>query len=105
MEDVAKVDALRVELVPNETHLACNKLWELEKVPQADRRTPAEKSAIQQRQQGLNRNQDGTYSVRLPRVEDPPALGNSRRMALSRFYSSEKTLKKHNQLPSRSRTR
>ena len=67
-------------------------------MPQADKRTPEERSAVKQLQQHLSRKQDGRYSVRLPRVEDPPKLGDSRRMALSRFYGNEKKLQRHNQL-------
>ena len=36
--------------------------------------------------------------MRLPRVEDPPKLGDSRRMVLSRIYGNEKKLQRHNQL-------
>ena len=98
LKDDDQVTMMRVELVPNETHLACTKLWELEKVPQADKRTPEERSAVKQLQQHLSWKQDGRYSVRLPRVEDPSKLGDSRRMALSRFYGNEKKLQRHNQL-------
>ena len=98
LKDDDQVTMMRVELVRNETHLACTKLWELEKVPQADKRTPEERSAVKQLQQHLSCKQDGRYSVRLPRVEDPPKLGDSRRMVLSRFYGNEKKLQRHNQL-------
>ena len=83
LKDDDQVTMMRMELVPNDTHLACTKLWELEKVPEADKRTPEERSAVKQLQQHLSRKRDGRYSVRLPRVEDPPKLGDSRMMVLS----------------------
>ena len=88
LKDDDQVTMMRVELVPNETHLACTKLWEFDKMPQADKRTVEERSAVKQLQQHLSRKQDSRYFVRLPRVEDPPELGDSRRMAVSRLRRS-----------------
>ncbi len=87
-----QVTALKVDLKEDETYELCQKLWELEQVPEATRNTPEEESALEQFDSHLTRESDGRYSVKLPRVDNPPQLGNSRRMANSRFLSNERSL-------------
>ncbi len=87
-----QVPALKVELKEDETHSLCQQLWDMEKVPEVSRHTPEEESALQQFSSHLTRESDGRYSVKLPRVHYPPQLGDSRRMATSRFLSNERSL-------------
>ncbi len=71
-----QVTALKVDLKEDETYELCQKLWELERVPEATRNTPEEESALEQFDSHLTRESDGRYSVKLPRVDNPPQLGN-----------------------------
>ncbi len=75
------VPALKVELKEDETHSLCQQLWDMEKVLEVSRHTTEEESALQQFSSHLTRESDGRYSVKLPRVHNPPQLGDSRRMA------------------------
>lgn len=73
-------------------------MWQLEQVPKAPQHSPEELSALQHFEQSVTIQADGRYSVSLPRVKDPPALGKSRKMAVSRFLGNERSLRKKDKL-------
>ncbi len=86
--------SLRVEVTEDRDHQLFQKMYELEKVPEAIKLTPEEESAITQFKESIVQTVDGRYAAKLPRVESPPQLGNSSKMALSRMISNERKMKK-----------
>ncbi len=91
--------ALQVELKsePRLNHLL-TRLWELQSVLTTPRCSPDEEAALQHFRDTVRIEEDGRYSVCLPRVKDPPTLGKSRQMALSRFLGNERSLQKRGKL-------
>ncbi len=63
-----------------------HKLYELEKVPQASLLTEDENYAVKQFEDSIKQHPDGRYSCALPRVKSPPPIGESKQMAISRFF-------------------
>ncbi len=68
-----------------------SKLWQLDQVEETSPFSKEETSAIEQFKSTC-KIVEGRYSVSLPRIEQAPSLGDSRRQALSRLYSNEKSL-------------
>lgn len=73
------------------------KLWELDQVPEAPTLSPENVQVVKQFNDTYNRI-NGRFSVSLPRVSDPPSLGDTRRQALSRLYANERTLRAKDEL-------
>ncbi len=90
--------SLKVEVTEDKELQLLENLYELEKVPEASTITPEEKSAIRQFQESVIQTEDGRYAAKLPRCEDPPPLGNSFKMALSRMITNERRMKKMGKL-------
>ncbi len=88
----SNITSLKIELKEDDLDSALQRLWELEKLPEVSRFSSEEDSAIQQFNRHLTRAPDGRYTVRLQRVDNPPPLGESRKMATSRFLSNEPSL-------------
>ncbi len=74
-----------------------SRLWELDQVPDASPLSTDEQQAVRQFDDMVNRV-GGRFAVSLPRVKDPPLLGDTRRQALSRLLTNEKTLKAKDKL-------
>ena len=69
--------------------------WRTEEVPQENPlMTQGEEIACEHFADTHTRNQDGHYSVALPRTVPTPELGDSRRTAARRFIQNEKGLKR-----------
>jgi len=57
------------------------KLWELDQVPDSTNLPPKEEQIFNEFNTSYQRI-EGRFMVKLPRVKDPPVLGNSRPQAL-----------------------
>ncbi len=69
------------------------RLWRINSVPEDEtQHSPEDQSALDQFKVSCSRLPDGAYRVSLPRKSSPPVLGESRSMALRRFYSNERSL-------------
>lgn len=80
--DNAKVDA------------AIRKLWEIEAIPTKREWSAEERLAEQIFVQTQQRDADGRYIVRIPRKQNAPPLGNSRRAAIACFKQLERRFAK-----------
>ena len=67
-----------------------SRLWEREETP--------DQLAVNHYLDHYHRLLDGRYSVKLPRKDPTPTLGESRSQALKRYLQNERSLKKRNQL-------
>ncbi len=94
------ITTLSVELQQNNLDTLLTRMYLLEKVPAVSRYSPEEESALHQFRHTVQVQADGRYSVSLPRVDNPPALGKSRKMATSCFINNERSLKKKDRLQS-----
>ena len=70
------------------------RLWRINSVPEEDeaQHSPEDQSALDQFKASCSRLPDGAYQVSLPRKSSPPGLGESRSLALRRFYANERSL-------------
>ena len=68
-------------------------LWDLERTPENFTLNSSEDAAVMHFNDTHSFNQEGRYVVQLPRIENPPSLGESRAMASRRYFSNEKSLK------------
>ena len=72
------------------------RLWIINSVPEEDEAQhspePEDQSALDQFKASCSRLPDGAYQVSLPRKSSPPVLGESRSLALRRFYVNERSL-------------
>ncbi|XP_037960034.1 uncharacterized protein LOC119689302 [Teleopsis dalmanni] len=71
------------------------RFWELEEIPNADLRTVEERRCERHYDSTCTRDKTGRYIVRLPLKNDRETLGESRKMALKRFFSLEERLQKN----------
>ncbi|XP_037956836.1 uncharacterized protein LOC119686342 [Teleopsis dalmanni] len=71
------------------------RFWELEEIPNADLRTVEERRCERHYDSTCTRDKTGRYIVRLPLKNDRETLGESRKMALKRFFSLEQRFKKN----------
>ncbi|XP_037932581.1 uncharacterized protein LOC119667363 [Teleopsis dalmanni] len=71
------------------------RFWELEEIPNADLRTVEERGCERHYDSTCTRDKTGRYIVRLPLKNDRETLGESRKMALKRFFSLEERFKKN----------
>ena len=74
------------------------KFWEMEEVPSKKLLSPEEQACEDHFRNNTQRNSEGRYVVRLPFNENKDKLGDSRSMALRRFYGLEKRFEKNPQL-------
>jgi len=86
--------SMKVELVENNDSALFRRLYELKQVPQASTLTPEEQSATQQFNDTIKQHEDGKYSCKLPRVSNPPQLGDSKSKAKARFFQNERKMKR-----------
>ncbi len=86
--------AMKVELQQNPDTELFQQMYQLEQVPQANTWTPQEQAAVEQFNASVQQHSDGRYSCKLPRVEDPPKLGDSKQMAKARFLQNERRMKR-----------
>jgi len=68
-----------------------SKLWELDKVPDVPTLSREDNQVIQDFVSTHSRV-DGRFMVKLPRVKEPPKLGDSRQQAMRRLLSNERSL-------------
>ena len=97
-QDALPPSILRLQVNEDTLHSALQQLWELEQVPQSDVFSAADHSALQHFDDHYEVLPDGRYSVALPRVNNPPPLGDSRSMSLRRFSQNERSLIKKGKL-------
>ncbi len=83
--------ALMATVPPTDLQQDLGKLWELDQVPEAPKWSPEDQAVLNEFQQTHQRI-ERRFSVSLPRVSDPPPLGNSRRQAVSRLLANERSL-------------
>jgi len=74
------------------------RLWELDQVPDLSSLSTDETAVVQHFHDSHNRGPDGRYTVELPRIGNPPELGESRAQAVRRFQQNKKTLRRKNKL-------
>jgi len=74
------------------------KFWEMEEVPTAEIKTPAEVKCEEIYASTTSRQPDGRYIVHLPFITNPPKLGESKPMALKRLHRLETRLEKSEDL-------
>ena len=75
------------------------RFWEMQDLSEEKTAvTSDEKQAMDHFVQNTTRNDDGRYCVCLPRCENPPILGQSRKNALRRYLANERSLKKQGRL-------
>jgi len=80
-----------LSLVPDNLVDDLSTLWELDRVPAAPTLSPEDEKAVDDFHSSFVRK-DNRFHVQLPRVKDPPLLGDSRRMAVSRLLANERSL-------------
>ena len=70
------------------------RLWRINSVPEEDeaQHLPEDQSALEQFKASCSHLPDGANQVSLPRKSSPPVLGESRSLALRRFYANERSL-------------
>ncbi len=90
--------SLQVEIKTENLDRLLSRLWEFESVPTSPKHSPDELAALQHFNDTVQVEEDGRYTVCLPRVKDPPTLGRSRQMALSRYLSNERSLQRRGKL-------
>ncbi len=90
----SKATTLTVDVLEDSDSKLLHQMYQLEKVPTATTLTDEEKSAVIQFEQSVQQTEDGRYSCKLLRVENPPPLGASEKMAKSRFHANERKMKK-----------
>ncbi len=98
-DNSSALTTLQVELKEDHTldHLLTH-MWQLETVPTAPTHSPEEEVALLHFDETVKVEEDGRYTVSLPRVTNPPALGKSRKMALSRFLGNKRSLLRRGKL-------
>ncbi len=67
------------------------RLWAMDKVPEASPLSADDQAAVDHFHANVQL-QDGRVTVALPRKDNPPPIGNSRKQAMSRLFSNEKSL-------------
>jgi len=77
--------------IPDDLQNDLSKLWELDQVPEAPSHSPIDVEVIQEFHDTYQRV-NGRFSVSLPKVKSPQPLGDSRRQAVKRLLSNEKSL-------------
>ncbi len=82
---------LLTSVVPDDLQHDLSRLWELDQVPEAPSHSPEDADIIKDFNNTYQRN-DGRFSVSLPKVKNPPSLGDSRRQAVKRLLANEKHL-------------
>ncbi len=73
-------------------------LWAVDKTPETAHLCSAEEDIVNEFKDTHVIKTDGRYSVKLPRVSNPPELGQSRNMALRRFQQNERSLSQKGKL-------
>ncbi len=74
------------------------RLWELDQVPNSSSLTPDETTVVQHFKDTHKIESIGRYMVELPRILNPPQLGESRNRAIQRFQQNEKSLRRKRKL-------
>ncbi|CAK9830531.1 hypothetical protein ANTRET_LOCUS7686 [Anthophora retusa] len=74
------------------------RFWEIEEIPEHDFLSAEETECETHFTQNTTRNEQGRYIVRLPFNENRDRLGNSKAMALKRFYCLEHKLQLNSEL-------
>lgn len=82
---------LMTSVHPTDLQDDLSRLWVLDQVPDAPQHSPEDEQAIEDFKNSYRRI-NGRFSVSLPRVKDPPPLGDTRRQALCRLLANEKSL-------------
>lgn len=93
-----KSPALMVHSKTDELNLAFTSLWELDMVKQDATLSPEDQRAVDSFKNSHSIAEDGRFMVKLPKKEDAPPLGDSRRQAITRFLANERSLLKKGKL-------
>ncbi len=89
--------ALMASVPPTDLQEDFGRLWELDQVPEAPSRSREDEKVIQDFHDSYSLV-NGRFSVSLLRLADPPAVGETRKQAVSRLFASERTLSRHDKL-------
>ncbi len=88
----------KIQTVEDTLHEDLSLLWAIDKTPETSHLRPADEEIVNHFKDTHSIKPDGRYSVKLPRVSNPPELGLSRNMALRRFQQNERSLSKKGKL-------
>ncbi len=83
--------ALMASVPPTDLQDDLGHLWELDQVPEAPSWSPDDVRVLQEFD-CTYRRVDGRFSVSLPRKQDPPILGDTRKQAMCRLLANERSL-------------
>lgn len=70
------------------------KFWELEQIPESNSISPEDENCERHFTETISRTKEGRFVARLPFKEGAPTLGESKNLALKRFFSLENKLEK-----------
>lgn len=88
---------LLTSAVPGNLQDNLQRLWELDQVPEASPHSAEDHEVLQNFNRTFSRV-EGRFVVTLPRKKQPPELGNSRRQAIKRLLSNERSLRAKDKL-------
>jgi len=84
---------LKVQIKEGSFQHSIEKLWELDHVPESSLISADDMRELEHFHDIHDGQSDGRYAVKLQRPPNFPVLGNSKAMALKRFYQKELFLK------------
>ncbi len=85
---------LKIGSTDNTSPPDLSQLWELDMTPEVTSSSMMEDASISHFLDTHSVSAEGRYAVQLPRVPNPPELGQSRTLAVQRFLSNERSLRK-----------
>ncbi len=89
---------LKIGSTDNTSPPDLSQLWELDMTPEVTSSSRMEDASISHFLDTHSVSAEGRYAVQLPRVPNPPELGQSRTLAVQRFLSNERSLRKQKKL-------
>ncbi len=100
-ETITAKSVLKVQKSDDQLDKCLERIYDLDQVMDSSNAnlTAAEQSALDQFNDTYEVLSSGRFMVKLPRIENPPILGESRPTALSRFHQNERSLIKKEKLP------
>lgn len=94
----APVSSLAVQATEDPLSRDLERLWKLDQVPEKGSQLPEDARVIQEFEQTHSVTPTGRYAVTLPRVINPPELGESRKLAVKRYLANEQSLRRKGKL-------
>ena len=75
-------------------HQSLERLWKMDQIPETAQLKDEDQLAMEHFADTHKVDEGGRYVVKLPRVPEPPELGESRQMAIKRFEQNERSLRR-----------